>query len=116
MSEQLQGSEDPHSDNVEGACLVIECYPDGEMGFSCDWQDDDTGISCMATILVHIGNKDIGYKVLKTLESMTTDEDQRDQLERLVSFYSALKKISEQNKKVADDDVVIPPLDASTLM
>lgn len=54
MSEQLQGSEDPHSDNVEGACLVIECYPDGEMGFSCDWQDDDTGISCMATILVHL--------------------------------------------------------------
>jgi len=116
MNEQLPGSENRHSDNVDGACLVIECYADGEMGFSCDWQDDDTGISCMATILVHLGNKDIGYKILRNLEKMSESEDQIDQLERLVSFYSALKKIAEQNKRVSEDDVVIPPLDASTLM
>lgn len=116
MKEELSEQEDQHSDDVDGACLIIECYSDGEMGFSCDWQEDDTGISCMATILVHLGDKDISYKILKNLESIITTDDQEKQLERLTSFYSAIKKIAEENKKVSEDDVVVPPLEASTLM
>jgi len=116
MKEQSQEQDDQSSDDIDGACLTIECYSDGEMGFSCDWQEDDTGISCMATILVHLGDKNISYKILKNLESIINTEDQEKQLDKLISFYSALNKMSEQNKRISEDDVVIPPLDASSLM
>jgi hypothetical protein len=116
MREQSQEQDDQLSDKVDGACLVIECYSDGEMGFSCDWQEDDTGISCMATILVHLGDKNISYKILQNLEAMINTDNQQEQLEKLTSFYATLKRIADQNKRVSEDEVVIPPLDASTLM
>ena len=46
---------------------------------------------------------------------MFEDDEKINQVERLKSFYLTLKKLSEQNK-AKEDDVVIPPLDASTLM
>lgn len=116
MKEQLPEQEDQSSDEIDGAVISIECYSDGEMGFSCDWQEDDTGISCMATILAHLGDKNISYKILKNLESMVSTDDQERQLDKLNSFYFALKKITDQNNRISEDDVVIPPLDASTLM
>ncbi len=70
----------------------------------------------MATILVHLGDKNISYKILKNLEAIINTEDQEKQLDKLISFYSALNKMSEQNKRISEDDVVIPPLDASSLM
>ena len=59
MNEQSQEQQDQSSDDVNGALLMVECYSDGEMGFSCDWQDDDTGVSCMATILTYLGEKNL---------------------------------------------------------
>ena len=32
MSEENKNTEEP----VDGACIMIECYSDGEMGFACD--------------------------------------------------------------------------------
>ena len=116
MKEQSQEQRSQFSDDVDGAILAIECYSDGEMGFSCDWQDDDTGISCMATILAYVGDKNLAVNILKNLESMVETDDKMVQFERLKSFYLTLKKITEQNSKMSDDEVVIPPLDASTLM
>lgn len=105
-----------NEEQVDGAMLIVECYSDGEMGFSCDWQEDDTGISCMATILVHLGSKDISTKILKNLESIIETEDQMEQVKKINSFYLTLKKLTEQNKNLSEDSVVIPPLDASSLM
>lgn len=115
MNDLSQEQHDQSSDNVDGAILSIECYSDGEMGFSCDWQDDDTGISCMATILAYVGDKSLPLNIMKNLESMLEGEDKMQQLERLKSFYLTLKKLTEQNN-MSEDDVVVPPLDASTLM
>lgn len=116
MSEQSQEQQNQYLDNVDGAMLMVECYSDGELGFSCDWQDDDTGISCMATILVYLGDKDLPSIILQNLESIIQSDDKLEQLEKLKSFYGALKKVTEQNKKMSSDDVVVPPLEASTLM
>lgn len=115
MNEQSQEQQDQSSDDVNGALLMVECYSDGEMGFSCDWQDDDTGVSCMATILTYLGEKNLANAIIANLEGMFEDDEKINQVERLKSFYLTLKKLSEQNK-AKEDDVVIPPLDASTLM
>jgi len=116
MSEQSQEQQSRYLDDVDGAMLMVECYSDGELGFSCDWQDDETGISCMATILVYLGDKDLPSIILENLESIIQSDDKLEQVQRLKSFYVALKKVTEQNKKILKDDVVIPPLEASTLM
>jgi len=116
MKEQSPGPQNQSLDNTDGAMLMIECYSDGELGFSCDWQEDDTGISCMATILAYLSDKNSAATILKNLESMLQSDEKIDQLERLRSFYLALRKIAEKNSKMSGDEVVIPPLDASTLM
>jgi hypothetical protein len=116
MKEQLPEQENQSLDDIDGACLVIECSSDGELSFSCDWQLDETGITCMATILASLDDKQITLKIIKNLEEIYHSDQDRHQIEKLNVFYKALKKIANQHKKRPDDEIVISPLDASSLI
>lgn len=116
MKDQSQEQKGQSLDSVDGACLIIECYSNGEVGFSCDWQEDDVGISCMATILIQLQDKNISDKILKSLQNMISTEDQEQQIEKINTFYSTLKRIAEQNSDFSDDDVVVYPIEAPPLI
>lgn len=116
MNEQSQEQEKQPSDEINGACLVVECSSDGELSFSCDWQLDETGITSMATILATLDDKNITLKILQNLEEIYSADEDRHQIDRLNVFYKALKKIANQHKKRADDEIVISPLDAASLI
>lgn len=112
----MSQTEDTNQEPIDGASIMIECYSDGEVGFACDWQQDDTGISCVATLLTYFGDKNFPDLIIKNIEANVQSDDQIEQLEKIKSFYGALKKIKEENNKLTGDDVVVPPLDASNLM
>ena len=112
----MSQTEDVNEQPIDGACIMIECYSDGEMGFACDWQQDDIGVSCVATILTYFGDKNFSEMIIKNIEANVESDDRLEQLDRIKSFYTALKKIKEDNKKLGEDEVVVPPLDASNLM
>lgn len=116
MKEQLQEQENQSSDKIDGACIVIECSSDGEISFSCDWQPDETGITCMATILTSLDDEHLTSKIIKNLEEIYNSEEDRQGVEKLNVFYKALKKITNQHKKRDDDEIVISPLDASSFI
>lgn len=116
MNKQSQNQEETYSDNIDGACLIIECSSDGELSFSCDWQLDETGITCMATILASLDDEKMTLKIIKNLEEIYNSDQDKHQIEKLSVFYNALKKIANQHKKRPDNEIVISPLDASSLI
>lgn len=116
MNEQSQEQESKPLDEINGACLIVECSSDGELSFSCDWQLDETGITCMATILATLDDENITLKILQNLEEIYSEDEDSHQVEKLNVFYKALKKIASQHKKRADDEIVISPIDAASLI
>lgn len=116
MKKQLPDQEVQHLDRINGACLVIECDDEGELSFSCDWQQDETGITCMATIFAFIDDEQTAVKIIDNIASMYPSGDQAEQVEKLKRLYVALKNIANQHKQKAEDQVVIPPLEASPLI
>jgi len=116
MKEQSQEREIQHLDKIDGACLIIECDSNGELSFSCDWQADETGITCMATIFTFLDDEQTTSKIIDNIADIYSSEEQAIQIEKLKRFYVALKNIANQHKQKADDQVVIPPLDANPLI
>ena len=116
MKEQLRDQQVQSLDDLDGACLIIECDTNGELSFSCDWQPDETGITCMGSILAFLDDEEASSKIIYNISNICSSEEQIVQIEKLKRVYIALKNIANQHKQKADDQVVIPPLSASPLI
>lgn len=128
MKKQYQNSQDQFTDNESteledllldeenNACMIIRCSSAGELSFSCDWDDGDDGVAAMASLLANLGDEYITTKIIKNLEMSSKTEEDKKRLSQIKILCSAIKKILDQNNKTADDEVVISPLDACSLL
>jgi hypothetical protein len=128
MKKQYQNSQDQFTDNEStdledllldeenNACMIIRCSSAGELSFSCDWDDGDDGVAAMASLLANLGDEHITTKIIKNLEMSSKTEEDKKRLSQIKILCSAIKKILDQNNKTADDEVVISPLDACSLL
>lgn len=101
----------------QAACIVIECSADGELSFSCDWIGAEDGITSMATILMALDNQSLSEKILENLKSLHKEsQGEQDQVLKIDAFYRAIKKLADHRNQYEDEDVVVYPLDVSSLM
>jgi molecular chaperone DnaK (HSP70) len=70
----------------------------------------------MASLLANLGDEHITTKIIKNLEMSSKTEEDKKRLSQIKILCSAIKKILDQNNKTADDEVVISPLDACSLL
>jgi hypothetical protein len=116
MNEELRDLENQHSDDNIAAYLMIECNNDGEISFSCDWSQDENGITCASSILASLDSGGLSQKILQNLKLLHEDSESLDQINKIEVYYNAIKKMTERANNLDDEDVVVNPLDVSSLM
>lgn len=116
MKEESLEPEDILLDDESNACMIIRCSSSGELSFSCDWDDGDDGVAAMASLLANLGDEHIAAKIIKNLEMSSKTEEDKKRLNQIKILCSAIKKILDENNNIADDEVVISPLDACSLL
>jgi phosphomannomutase len=116
MSQRSPDLESLHSDDDIAAFLMIECSNEGEISFSCDWSQDENGITCIANILAAVDSNNLSEKIIDNLNALHESEEAKDQIDKIEVYYKAIKKIAEKNNKLEDEDIVVNPIDVSSLM
>lgn len=114
MKEYLRNQDDKCLDNE--ARLIIECTPDGDLLFSCDWSKDDSGHNCMGNILAIIGKDGITELIIENLKKNYEQEGDEEDLNDVIESYNTINKIYRQTTEMDDDEVVISPIEAPSYL
>ena len=112
------------SQNVEGLLspddlvshLMIYTDKNGELFFSCDWDDDPDAIHGMSMIFFKLMYDDLMHEILDDLKTQYAITNRLDEF-NLLAQYIYDKKIAHEpvNESENNDTIVIPPSDAANL-
>ena len=117
MNKYSPHQEDQCSDEIQdGARIIVECTSDGDLCFQCDWSKDDVGASCLGHILSILGKEGISTMIIEHLSNNPETNTSPEDIEKVVSFYQAIDKLYKERIDTQDDDDVISPLDAASLL
>lgn len=96
--------------------LKVVCDSDGRMSFFCDWLEDEISISYMSNILSILNTPGLAEGIIKELKEGSKSKDVLDQIDKVFMYYSAIKSLKRQTQKMDEDEVVISPIDAASLI
>ena len=96
--------------------LRIVSDNDGKISFFCDWLKDEVSISYLANILSVLETAGLAEAIIKELKSGASSQQDIDEIDRIYMYCSAIKALKKQTQNIDENEVVISPIDAISLI
>lgn len=96
--------------------LRIVSDNDGKISFFCDWLKDEVSISYLANILSVLDTAGLAEAIIKELKSGASSQQDIDEIDRIYMYCSAIKALKKQTQNIDENEVVISPIDAISLI
>ena len=95
--------------------LMIYTDKNGELFFSCDWQNDSNSVYGMSTVFFKLMYDNLIHEILDDLKAQYTISNRLDEFDRLAQSIYELKISHEPQDSAGNDTIVIPPSDIPNL-
>ena len=114
MKKSMPKRENSSSDYF--AELRIVSDSSGQISFLCDWSDDEISISYLSNIFSILGVDGLADKIIKDLRKSTDSQEDIQQIDKILLYYNAIKSVKKQSTKTNENEIIITPIDAASLI
>ncbi len=114
MKEQFLSEEDQLSDDNPICQLLVYTEEDGNIYFTCDWENSDKAITSLGAMLYRLSESQLVEEIMNNLKSQCVLEDIEKDYEKISELYNNLKALKESVDELSGDNVVVNPIDATT--
>jgi hypothetical protein len=114
MKEQFSNEENHLSDGNPICQLLVYTEEDGNIYFTCDWENSDDAITSIGAMLYRLSEGELIEEIMDNLKSQCVLEDREKDYEKISNLYNNLKSLKRSVEELSEDSVVVNPIDATT--
>lgn len=111
-SSQNKQNQSIDADALSTICITVS--KDGRPEVFCEWESSEDGLSSMANIISYFSEDEMSPHIIETIKSQSSD-DSMDEVEKIELMYTAIRAVKKNNNQVSSDQVVVSPIDASSI-
>ena len=101
-----------NSDALSSVCIAIT--QDGSPEVFVEWESSEAGLSSVANIISYFSEDEMSPHILETIRVQAGD-NKLDEVDKIELMYSAIRAVKRGSNQASSDQVVVSPIDASSL-